>query len=78
MSESIKPMLSARYGIEESWELANAERAGAYRVAREALTTRKPAELKDLRAYDLKTIMNKKRDLIHSRQKKKNLIHQKM
>ncbi|MGB5283702.1 MAG: NADH-quinone oxidoreductase subunit F, partial [Polyangiales bacterium] len=47
MSESIKPMLSARYGIEESWELANAERAGAYRVAREALTTRKPAELKE-------------------------------
>ena len=47
MSEPIKPLLTSRYGIAESWKLANAEPAGAYRVAREALTKRNPAELKE-------------------------------
>ena len=47
MSEPFKPLLSSRYGIEESWKLSNAERAGAYEVAKRALTTRKPAELKE-------------------------------
>ncbi|TFH32426.1 MAG: NADH-quinone oxidoreductase subunit NuoF, partial [Myxococcales bacterium] len=42
-----KPLLTSRYGIAEGWKLANAERAGAYRVARQALTTRKPAELRE-------------------------------
>ena len=45
MNEPAKPLLTARYGIAESWKLANAEPAGAYRIAREALTTRKPAEI---------------------------------
>ncbi len=43
MSAPTKPMLTARYGIAESWKLANAERAGAYRIARQALTSRTPA-----------------------------------
>ena len=47
MSEPTKPLLTARYGIPESWKLANAESAGAYEIARQALTTRKPAELKE-------------------------------
>jgi NADH:ubiquinone oxidoreductase subunit F (NADH-binding) len=47
MSTPFKPLLSSRYGIEESWKLSNAERAGAYEVAKRALTTRKPAELKE-------------------------------
>jgi len=40
-------LLTARYGIEDGWRLANAERAGAYEVARQALTSRKPAELQE-------------------------------
>ena len=36
-----EPRLTSRYGIEESWKLANAERAGAYKVARQALTAPK-------------------------------------
>ena len=47
MSESTKPLLTARYGIAEGWKLANAEPAGAYAVARDALTSRKPSELKE-------------------------------
>jgi NADH:ubiquinone oxidoreductase subunit F (NADH-binding) len=47
MSRAIEPLLTSRYGIEKSWKLANAERAGAYEVARQALTTRKPAELRE-------------------------------
>ena len=45
MSEPIKPLLTARYGIAESWKLANVEPAGAYAVARKALSAGKPAEL---------------------------------
>jgi NADH-quinone oxidoreductase subunit F len=47
MSGDFKPLLTSRYGIHESWKLANAERAGGYRVAKQALTTRKPSELKE-------------------------------
>ena len=47
MSRALEPLLTSRYGIEESWKLANAERAGAYEVARQALTTRKPEELRE-------------------------------
>ena len=47
MSRPFKPSLTSRYGIEEGWKLSNAERAGAYEVAKRALTTRKPAELKE-------------------------------
>ena len=47
MTEPTKPLLTSRYGIEEGWKLANAQRAGAYDVAKKALTTRKPAELKE-------------------------------
>ncbi|MBW2508638.1 MAG: NADH-quinone oxidoreductase subunit F, partial [Deltaproteobacteria bacterium] len=47
MSEPNKPLLTSRYGLGESWTLATAESAGAYQVARTALTTRKPAELKE-------------------------------
>jgi NADH-quinone oxidoreductase subunit F len=47
MSGPIEPLLTSRYGIEESWKLANAERAGAYKVARQALTSRPPAELRE-------------------------------
>jgi len=47
MSEPIKPLLTSRYGVQESWKLANAESAGAYATARQALTTRKPEELKE-------------------------------
>jgi NADH-quinone oxidoreductase subunit F len=47
MSEPTKRLLTSRYGIEEGWKLANAERAGAYEVARQALTTRQPADLKE-------------------------------
>ncbi len=42
-----KPLLTSRYGLEEGWKLTNAERAGAYEVARQALTGRKPAELRE-------------------------------
>ena len=47
MSAPIRPLLTARYGLAESWKLSNAEPAGAYKVAREALSTRTPAELKE-------------------------------
>jgi NADH-quinone oxidoreductase subunit F len=47
MSGPIEPLLTSRYGIEESWKLANAERVGAYKVARQALTSRQPAELRE-------------------------------
>ena len=47
MSGPIKPLLTSRYRMAESWKLANAQSAGAYEVARQALTTRKPAELKE-------------------------------
>mgnify|MGYP001813043923 CR=1 FL=1 len=43
----MKPLLTSRYGIAESWKLANVEPAGAYEIARQALTTRKPEELKE-------------------------------
>ena len=45
MSAPIRPLLTARYGLAESWKLANAEPAGAYKVAREALSTRTPNSL---------------------------------
>ena len=47
MSEPIEPLLTSRYGVEASWKLANAESAGAYATARQALTTRNPEELKE-------------------------------
>jgi NADH-quinone oxidoreductase subunit F len=47
MTREQTPLLSARYGIHESWKLVNAEQAGAYRVAKQALTSGKPAELKE-------------------------------
>ena len=47
MTPDFEPLLTSRYGIHESWKLMNAQRAGAYRVARQALTERKPAELKE-------------------------------
>jgi len=47
MSAPMRPMLTSRYGLPESWKLSNAERAGAYVIARKALTTRTPAELKE-------------------------------
>jgi NADH-quinone oxidoreductase subunit F len=47
MSGMTGRLLTSRYGIPESWTLANAERTGAYEVARRALTTRTPAELKE-------------------------------
>ena len=43
----MKPLLTSRYGIAESWKLANVEPAGAYEIARQALTNRKPEELKE-------------------------------
>jgi len=46
MSE-MKPLLTSRYGIAESWKLPNVEPAGAYETARTALTSKKPAELKE-------------------------------
>ena len=47
MSGASKPLLTTRYGIAESWKLANAERAGAYQVAKRALTSIEPAKLKE-------------------------------
>ncbi len=47
MSAQTKPMLTSRYGIAESWKLENVRGVGAYEVAREALTTRSQAELKE-------------------------------
>ncbi|MEM6957845.1 MAG: NADH-quinone oxidoreductase subunit NuoF [Myxococcota bacterium] len=42
-----KPLLSSRYHEENSHTLAVAERLGAYRVARKALMTMKPEQLKE-------------------------------
>lgn len=42
-----KPLLTARYGLEQSWTLPVAEKAGAYAIARRALTTMEPATLRD-------------------------------
>lgn len=47
MTKRFEPLLTSRYGIDEAWKLANAEEAGAYRVAKQALTSRQPAELKE-------------------------------
>jgi len=47
MSNPNKPLLTTRYGVAEGWKIANAERAGAYRVAKRALTSIEPATLKD-------------------------------
>ena len=47
MTSPQKPLLTSRYGIAESWKLENAERAGAYRIARNALQNTEPAQLKE-------------------------------
>jgi NADH-quinone oxidoreductase subunit F len=47
MTERIKPLLTARYGIEESWKLSQAEAAGAYAVAKNALKNTEPSVLKE-------------------------------
>ena len=47
MTTQPKPMLTSRYGVEESWKLENLLAFGAYDVARNALTTRSKAELKE-------------------------------
>ncbi|MEM7436730.1 MAG: NADH-quinone oxidoreductase subunit NuoF [Myxococcota bacterium] len=47
MTETQKPLLTTRYGLEQSWTLPVAEKAGAYVVAKRALTTIEPAALKE-------------------------------
>ncbi|MGB5809145.1 MAG: NADH-quinone oxidoreductase subunit NuoF [Polyangiales bacterium] len=47
MTDASKPLLTTRYGLANSWTLAVAEGAGAYQVARRALTSIEPATLKD-------------------------------
>jgi NADH-quinone oxidoreductase subunit F len=42
-----KPLLTSRYGLANSWTLPVAEKAGAYTMARKALTTMKPDQLKE-------------------------------
>ena len=47
MTSPQKPLLTSRYGIAEGWKLENAERAGAYRIARNALQSAEPSKLKE-------------------------------
>ncbi|MAC25582.1 MAG: NADH-quinone oxidoreductase subunit NuoF [Sandaracinus sp.] len=42
-----KPLLSSRYDLEDSHTLAVAEKAGAYKVARKALMTMKPEQIRE-------------------------------
>ncbi|MEM9726952.1 MAG: NADH-quinone oxidoreductase subunit NuoF [Myxococcota bacterium] len=42
-----KPLLTTRYGLENSWTREVAEKAGAYDVARRALTSIEPARLRE-------------------------------
>ena len=45
MSEDIKALLTTRYGVDRSWTLDVAEKHGAYKVARRALTLMQPSEI---------------------------------
>ena len=47
MAADFKPLLTSRYGIDQSWSLAAAQKAGAYKVARRALTMMKPEVIKE-------------------------------
>ncbi len=44
---TLEPMLTSRYGVDESWKLESVLPLGAYEVAKKALTSRTRAELKD-------------------------------
>lgn len=47
MSDELQPLLTSRYGIEGSHTLAVAEKHGAYRTARRALTMMSPEQIKE-------------------------------
>jgi len=47
MSDAPKPLLTSRYGLDRSWTFEVAEGAGAYQVARRALTSTDPSTLKE-------------------------------
>lgn len=47
MTHDAKPLLTSRYGIDESWKLAVAERNGAYRMARRALISMAPEKIRE-------------------------------
>ncbi len=47
MTTTSKPLLTNRYQLPESWTLASAEGAGAYAVAKRALTSVEPATLRE-------------------------------
>jgi NADH-quinone oxidoreductase subunit F len=47
MADEMKPLLTSRYGLEQSHTLKVAERAGAYKAARRALTVMKPDKLRE-------------------------------
>lgn len=47
MADDFKPLISSRYGIDQSWTMAAAQKAGAYKTARRALTMMQPAAIKE-------------------------------
>jgi NADH-quinone oxidoreductase subunit F len=47
MDEQQKPLITSRYGLEGSHTLAVAEKAGAYKAARRALTVMKPEKVRE-------------------------------
>ena len=47
MADPQKPLLTVRYGLEDSWSLAVAEKAGAYAVARRALSEMQPDAVRE-------------------------------
>ncbi len=46
MTDEFKPLITSRYGLDDSHTLAVAEKAGAYKAARRALTLMKPDQIK--------------------------------
>ncbi len=47
MADETKPLLTSRYGLQDGHTLKVAERAGAYKAARRALTVMKPDKLRE-------------------------------